>query len=221
MAATASTVTTAGLNTGSSTTTVSFVSTGKPIYVRIPCWPAGVTVNSVAWNTSEALTRIIQTALSPDGDRCEIWRILGTPTSGTHNIDITFSGAPGAGGCAICEITGPTVSAVGASSADTTTGNKTISGASGDLTLACLAGSNGLVITPSAAGGPTATEEFDLAGSGERYEGFKVPDAPTSIAATFAAQDWAMAAITLKAAGGAPAKFLKDPLGMGLIPIKR
>lgn len=46
---------------------------------------AGVTYNGVA------MTRVAQSARSPDDDRAELWRMV-APPSGAHNVVITFSG---------------------------------------------------------------------------------------------------------------------------------
>lgn len=197
-------VTTGTLNNASTTTTVSFVSTDQPVYCIVPAW-FPTTINGVTYGGT-ALTRVAQSALSSGSDRVEIWRLL-TPTAGTANLVITCASTNLSGTCAIFNTTGQHTgtpegtpnSAVGTSG--TTTGSLALTGAAvGDLTIAGVAGGGGVAATPAASGGSGLTEIMDVIAAGEGSEAFTVADAVTTVSATFAAENWAIAAITLKSA---------------------
>jgi hypothetical protein len=68
-------------------------------------------------------------------------------------------------------------------------------------------GGGGAAITPANTGGTGLTEFMDLTSNGEQSEAFRVSDAVTAVSATFTSQSWAIAAIPLKASGGAADPF--------------
>lgn len=210
MAVAAGTVTAGALNNGSTTTTISFVSTSDPLYCRVGWWGSGNSISSVTYGGT-ALTRVAQSGNSSGQDECEIWRLL-SPAAGTANLVITFSTSVSAGRAVICNVTGQDAgtpegtpkTAVSAGNG-TGTGSQTITGAAaGDLTIVVVANGNGAAITPSATGGGAASEESDAASNGEGMECFKAADATTAVSASWSgATSWAIAAIPLKAAAAA------------------
>jgi hypothetical protein len=199
--------TTASISGAAATTTFSFVSDGSPLYVIVPCWMSTGTLNSVTFN-GVALTRIAQSALSHIQDRVEIWRLL-APAATTANIVLTYSAATGHSGTVGAyqtsgqDTTTPegTAATKASTVSGTSTGSLAISGAaSDDLVIWGIADSDGFAITPTATGGGTAAELFDLASSGEESEAGTAAGTVTALSATLAGTTgYAMAAIPLKA----------------------
>jgi hypothetical protein len=227
MAVALGTATTATLANGATTTTFSFISTTGPLYVRVSGWfggtqsPTGVTYNAVA------MTKVADSTTGSGGDVAQIWRLT-APTSGTHNVVVTHpvqaAGAVGAVNATGQDTTTPEGTAATSKSAatGTSTGSLAVSGnATGDLTIVVMANGAAAAVTPSATGGGTVTEEWDLAANGDESEGFNVPDAATAVSASWTgATSWAMAALPLKttAGGGAADPF---PVGYGRWPQRR
>lgn len=177
--------TNAAINAGAASTTVSVNSTSAPLVVRVRYWRgspvrdvSGVTFNSVA------LTRIVNSPNSSADDHAEVW-ILTTPSVGTFNVVVTFTGtgmvgeidSHNAAGCDTTTPAGNTATGV-STTLQNNTGDVAITGSAGDLILIDLANSDGVSTAgnqaASTVGGGTPTETSDANAGGEGVFGAHV-----------------------------------------------
>src|SRR4051794_33447529 len=211
MAVTVGALTSATLANGSTSTTMSFVSTTDPLYVRLSGWFGGTAEPTAVTYNGTALTKVADSAVGSGGDAAQIWRLT-APTSGTHNVVVTHP-SQAAGHLGAQNVTGQDATTPeGTAATNKSAGNGTSSGslaisgaATGDLTIVIFANGNAAAVTPSATGGGTLTEEWDTSDNGDRSEAFKVPDAVTAVSTSWTGStSWAIAALPLKttASGG-------------------
>lgn len=75
---------------GSTSGSLSYtLGSGASLWVCIPQYPGGLP-SSVKWNTTESLTNIVSNNQSPTFTEQSYWYIV-NPTSGTHNITVTYA----------------------------------------------------------------------------------------------------------------------------------
>lgn len=204
----------ASLNSGGSTTTFSFTSTGEPLYVCIGHYDdSHSNLSGVTFNGS-ALTRVAQeVGASPGWDNAEVWRLT-APAATTANIVVDWSlhGSGASGGASAFNTTGQdhTSPDSGGVGGRVTAGATSISLSgftvnAGDAVLAAVAWDASGAATGSAHAGSTAIN-FSTNSNTEGDGSLRTTN--TTIQADFSASvTSAMAACVLATAGGGGGGF--------------
>lgn len=209
--------------------------TNGVLYVGVDFYTNGTTVtigaSGVTYNGT-TMTRVAQSARSPDDDRAEIWRLL-APASGTHNVVITFSGGATDGETGAVSLqfvdqttperAGSVTTAVSATSASTTATISVPNAQAGDASIDAvtwdLAGTAGTMVSHS-----PRTQRWNSAtvgnegGAGSSMLG---PANPQTLDWTFGAgRAWAMAGLIAANDGGGGGGFTTIARRM-LAPVSR
>lgn len=187
--------------------------TNGVLYVGVDFWTNGavVTVSGVTFN-GVALTRVVQSARSPNDDRAEVWRLV-NPAAGAHNVVVTFAGGSTDGECGslsfqFVDQTTPeraTNSAVSATT-NSTTATLSLAGAqAGDCAIDSCAWDLATTTATMVAHSPRTQRYNDSGFSGEGGAGSSMlgPANPQTLDWTFAAgRAWALGAVCIANDGG-------------------
>lgn len=210
MAVAIGTDTDATLNSAATSTTVSHtVAAGTDcLVVRVGFWNNfGVTISSVTYG-GVALTLVGANTVSGASDAGGTYRLL-SPTVGTANVVVTFSGTGAPGGVNAANLSGVnTTTPTGTFATATGTSNTpsvAVSGATDDLVLDVMA--TDLGSAPGVGAGQTA--QYAVSSGGE---GVGISSEPGAASVTMSwsrtgSADWSIGGVAFKAAGAGPTSY--------------
>lgn len=185
-----------------------------------------ITVTGITFN-GVAMTRVVQSARSPNDDRAEIWRLL-APAAGAHNVVITFGGGAtdGEAGAVSLDFVDQatpernTGSAVSSGTSSTTATMSIANAQAGDAAFdSCTWDFAGTVATMVAHSPRTQRwNDSSLGNEGGAGSSMLGPADPQTLDWTFATgRAWALAAVIVANDGGAAA----DPFPAGYQPVRQ
>lgn len=183
--------------------------TNGALEVGVSLWTNGtvITVSGVTYN-AVAMTRVAQSARSPNDDRAEIWRLV-NPASGAHNVVVTFAGGSTDGevGAVSLQFVNQTtperaaaVTAVSVGTSSTTATLSSTGATAGDAVVDTVTWDLASTTATMVAHAPRTQRWNDSGGANEGGAGSSMlgPANPQTLDWTFAAgRAWAMAAVVV------------------------